>query len=542
MAEHFCTYFDHKYIARGILMIESLRAACSDARIHVLALSDLCRGILQELGLDGVTVVDLAALEAEFPALAPCKRERTPVEYIFTLTPFLPQYCFDREPGLERITYLDADLYFFGSPRAVFDAMGGRSIGIIPHRFSPDRIDDRKYGEFNVGWVTFRRSSAGLACLRDYQAAVLEWCYDRVEDGKFADQKYLDSWPGTYADLSIIMLKGANVAAWNADNYGIEARDGQILIDDEALIFYHFHGVRQLADGNFSVWMPKLGGIGDTVLRRRLYRPYLTRLLVKQQALARRFPALASAASAFIRGPQEPEAEVLAERQMSAESWRDDPALDGWRSDFVTRARIVSSQAAAATPTAAPLVRAHIEALSGGVRPLSILEFGGGLGDLAEACRGANAAWDILEVPSVCDHGAVLRPSIRFLDDPAAAGRRYDLVIACGALHYAKDWDRLLRFLAEATTSRLVLLDLPVVEAARSGVMLERPREFGFRATMQSWLIARSALSAALASTGLAIMSSEPERPAEPVAGAPTPVLVGHVLKRAGTNEPRGIA
>jgi putative methyltransferase (TIGR04325 family) len=255
-------------------------------------------------------------------------------------------------------------------------------------------------------------------------------------------------------------------------------------------------------------------------------------LMATRHMLARRLPALIGAAAVFTRGPDEPDVEAVPARELSAEGWREDPALDGWRSDFVTRARIISDYAKV-QPAAVPLVRAQLKALGDDGRPVSVLELGGGLGRLAEACAGPGIDWHILEVSSVCDHGATLRPSVRFLDDAAAAfSRRYDLVIACGSLHYLRDWVASLQSLAAAAARSLMLLNVPVVEGTADYAVLERPREFGFRATMQSWLIARTALDSALAATGLAIVSNEPVRPAEPVIGVSAATLVSYVLSR----------
>ncbi len=77
----------------------------------------------------------------------------------------------------------------------MLDATAQASVAITPHNFTPAMRDKIVYGRFNVGWMSFRRCPEGLACLETYKANCLAWCYDRVEDGRFADQRYLDSWP-----------------------------------------------------------------------------------------------------------------------------------------------------------------------------------------------------------------------------------------------------------------------------------------------------------------------------------------------------------
>ena len=114
--EIYCTYFDHNYLSRATLMIESLRRY-DQSPIYVLALSELCETILHDLALPNVEVIPLATLEAAYPELAPLKQSRKLIEYYFTLSPFLPHYLFAKTDA-DRITYIDGDLYFFTSPAA----------------------------------------------------------------------------------------------------------------------------------------------------------------------------------------------------------------------------------------------------------------------------------------------------------------------------------------------------------------------------------------------------------------------------------------
>ena len=41
------------------------------------------------------------------------------------------------------------------------------------------------------------------------------------DDDAFADQKYLDGWPGLFKNVTVVQRKSANVAPWNLDNYDI---------------------------------------------------------------------------------------------------------------------------------------------------------------------------------------------------------------------------------------------------------------------------------------------------------------------------------
>jgi hypothetical protein len=293
----YCTYFDHNYLSRAVVMIESLRKFDSRTPIHVLALSELCVTILHELALPNVKVIPLAVLEEAYPELTAVKPTRKLIEYYFTLSPFLPHYLFANTKA-DRITYIDADLWFFTSPQAVLDSLGDASVAITPHRFSFAYRNHSVFGLYNVAWITYRRCPEGLDCLNAYKADCLAWCYDRLEDGRFGDQKYLDTWPARYPGLKVITHKGVNLAVWNVHGHVIRLKDNVVTIDSDPLVFYHFSGTQMLPGGGAQVPTEPGGSSRSTaVLLEHVINPYQRRLEEERRVLEQRFPVLAAAAS-----------------------------------------------------------------------------------------------------------------------------------------------------------------------------------------------------------------------------------------------------
>jgi hypothetical protein len=206
--------------------------------------------ILREMPIDGCICVPLSAVESA--AVLAAKANRNIAEYCWTMSSCFTAWLMDRHPEIDLITYLDADLMFFSSPEPLFVEMESASIGIMEHRFIPRLQHLESKGRFCVEWVSFRRDEEGLACLNRWRDQCLEWCYDRLEDGRMGDQKYLDSWPHDFSRTCVLQHPGAGVAPWNYSNYVFKQdASGQIRVGHDPLIFYHFHQFQLIDDGSY---------------------------------------------------------------------------------------------------------------------------------------------------------------------------------------------------------------------------------------------------------------------------------------------------
>lgn len=273
----YCTYFDANYLSRGLALWRSLTIVSPDAQIWICCLDAAAHAALARLALPGMRLFTLADLERHFPELAAAKPTRTRVEYYFTCTASVVRYVLDEAPEVAQITYVDADLHFFADPEPLFAELAAAdgSVGIIGHRFSPRLKERERFGLYNVGWLTFTRDQRGLACLDDWRRRCIEWCYFREEDGKFADQKYLDDWPQRFPGVVVLGHKGANVALWNLEGAAVSEQGDRVLIDGEPLLFFHFHRLKQLQPWLFSPDAASYGIRLSTTMQRRIYAPHL---------------------------------------------------------------------------------------------------------------------------------------------------------------------------------------------------------------------------------------------------------------------------
>lgn len=275
---YFCTYFDSHFLTRGLALYESLRLHCPSFRLFILCMDDKCYKILSRLNLVQAEPIQLEDFEKGDKELLAAKNNRSRIEYYFTCTPSLPLYILNHYQEIEIITYLDADLFFFSDPYPLYHEFSDYSVSIIPHRFPPHLRYKEKHGKYNVGYLSFRRDQNGLTCLQWWREQCIEWCYDHFENGRYADQKYLDEWPKRFQDVLEIKHKGANLAPWNIANYCLKFNKNDIVIDEYPLIFFHFHGFKQLFhrlyDPNLSVYKVRLNK--DILLG--IYLPYIRTL------------------------------------------------------------------------------------------------------------------------------------------------------------------------------------------------------------------------------------------------------------------------
>jgi SAM-dependent methyltransferase len=271
---HYCTYFDSNYLPRGVLMIRSLLRHDPTAVVHVLCLDDTCAKALAALDLP-LQLVPLPELLQADPEFAASRDNRSLVEWYFTATSCLVNLLVKRHPDIERVIYLDSDLYFYASPQVLIDEAKDASVQIIEHRFSPQWAQLVAFGRFNVGWIAFTTTEEGLRLIADYRAKCLEWCYDRMEGDRFGDQKYLDKWPQDYPSCCVSQLQGANVAWWNLANGQPRTLGDRVFFGPDLLLFFHFQEIKRQEDGCYRT---KKDPAEYGAYHELVYAPYMAEL------------------------------------------------------------------------------------------------------------------------------------------------------------------------------------------------------------------------------------------------------------------------
>lgn len=266
MMEHYVTLFDSLFLPQGLALHLSMARHVKDYTLWVLCVNDEAYDVLTKLQLPNVRLLELSKLETE--ELRRVKPSRSKGEYCWTLTPFAPRFVLEADSSVERVTYIDADLWFRKNPASIFKEFqsSGKGVLITDHAYAPEYDSTATSGQFCVQFMTFHRQR-GEKVRKWWETRCLEWCFARYEDGKFGDQKYLDDWPERFPDeVHVLVQKELLLAPWNVTRFPY----GQSVV-------YHFQGLRILA-GKKVVLAPTYALPRFVVSN--IYEPYLRDLRV----------------------------------------------------------------------------------------------------------------------------------------------------------------------------------------------------------------------------------------------------------------------
>ncbi len=236
---NFCTYFDSYYMIKGLALYRSLEMVTGDFHLYVMALDKECHDKLRSLNLPHMTV--LLFEDIETPELRKLKSSRSKAEYCWTCGPSIIMY-FLTHYNLESITYLDSDLMFLSDPRVIFEEAGNASVVITEQGLGEK--EEKLYGKYCVQYLTFKNDEDGKGALTWWKNACIEWCYQKFENNRYGDQKYLDEFPKRWNNVYVIKNLGVGIAPWNMHRYNYENEYLIYRNKKYPYVFFHMHGIK----------------------------------------------------------------------------------------------------------------------------------------------------------------------------------------------------------------------------------------------------------------------------------------------------------
>jgi hypothetical protein len=267
---YFCTYFDQNYLSKFLTLKNSLDHYRSKYTFFILALDNFVIDFFKKNNFKNIQLINLADLEMTYPDLLVAKKNRSLIEYYFTLSPFLPMYI-HKIFNVFKISYLDSDLYFFKNPSKFINENSDSSVVLIKQESNP------RYGYYNVGWIFFNFNyNETRKIVQQWGKQCLNFCSDIPSPVKnlYADQKYLDTWPQQLKQIKILNPDYTCLSPWDKNNT-IEENIGSV-------IAFHFHGL-EVKNNYFVSGFSKYNKKISKKIIKNIYKPYLSNLFAIQK-------------------------------------------------------------------------------------------------------------------------------------------------------------------------------------------------------------------------------------------------------------------
>jgi hypothetical protein len=147
---------------------------------------------------------------------------------------------------LDRLVYLDPDIFCYAPLTPVFDALESSDAVLTPHITSPihDSLHPNEQellynGTYNLGFVAVNRAPNADAILAWWERRCLDLGFSEGRTGLFVDQKWMNLAPGLFDRVQILRHPGCNMAYWNLHERSL---DGS-LVNGQPLLFFHFSGL-----------------------------------------------------------------------------------------------------------------------------------------------------------------------------------------------------------------------------------------------------------------------------------------------------------
>lgn len=287
-----CTLYNSLYLDKGLVLYDSLRACAKDFKLYVLCMDDKCYEVLTGLNQENLVPVRLSDFEKGDAALLKAKGNRPMGEYCWTCSSSFIRYVL-KYYGEDSCTYIDADMYFYNDPQVLIEEMiaAGKSVMVVPHRFSEDKINwAKKVGSYCVEFNSFLNTRESLEVLNYWRERCLECCSALWDGIHYGDQKYLDELVVKYDCVHQCKHPGAGIAPWNISFYkGIGNREVSVIFKPTGrridVIFYHYQDLRYITRNKVYTGVCGRSKDVDYTLVNDFYSHYLRCIDQKKQWL-----------------------------------------------------------------------------------------------------------------------------------------------------------------------------------------------------------------------------------------------------------------
>ena len=173
------------------------------------------------------------------------------IELNTSIKPSFFKYLIESHSTADKIIYFDPDIQIFNKFNTIESYLEKDDIIITPHILNSISIDDLSpsenlflnYGLYNLGFIAINAKSMNAKGMLDWwEIKTLNIGFNRISEGLFVDQLWINLAPILFHKVKIAMDLGFNVAPWNLhERSEMEKINGEyVMKDNSKLVFFHF--------------------------------------------------------------------------------------------------------------------------------------------------------------------------------------------------------------------------------------------------------------------------------------------------------------
>lgn len=285
--DYFVTYFTRDFLILGLTSLRRFFRYHPSAAGYIFCFDEFSRERIREAFPDNsLSVVNVHShndLNEEFEELL---EDRNPLEVITSMKPRFIIEAMGKVPDKSFVVYLDPDIMTF-SPIEISDSSLGADFYVFAQLGIP-KSAQKLYGRFNAGLLIIKKTPISMKMLRTWYRLCQEWCLLKVEEEKYADQKYLDEISLSSGFFPLIDWgNNLSVRAFLKTEPSIRLyqEDENVYVNSTKLQTFHFHGLRSTEFGVIT-GLNRFGAIrGKVKLFKTIYIPILKDLSHESQIL-----------------------------------------------------------------------------------------------------------------------------------------------------------------------------------------------------------------------------------------------------------------
>ncbi|WP_426065004.1 hypothetical protein [Flavobacterium sp. DSP2-3-1] len=204
------------------------------------------------------------------------------IELNTSIKPSFFKYFSNQYENLETIIYFDPDIQIFNNLFLLEKYLEDSDVLLTPHILNPISVDDFQpseniflnYGIYNLGFLALNpKSKNAIDLLEWWEDKTLRIGFNRVSDGLFVDQLWINLAPIFFNNIKVLQEYGFNVAPWNLhERNSIHRNDDEyIMSDNSKLVFYHFSSYSHKKPELFSKYYDRYNSV---VLSKEIFELY----------------------------------------------------------------------------------------------------------------------------------------------------------------------------------------------------------------------------------------------------------------------------